>query len=710
MALQRFFHFFISLSMFLSCLPLHAQADAVASLPKPGTMVNLSTAFEPVLIKGLKVHPDDPFLFDFIVDSGNSTFKIDAPEFKAESNKLIKYFLSALTVPEKDLWVNLSPYEKDRMIAPNLGQTQMGQDMLAEDYILKQLTASMIYPEKGLGKEFWDKVYAQVNPDAVAAPIAMDAFNKVWITADRADVYEGKNTAYVTSAHLKVMLEQDYLAAKKNAVGVGSKPTHNEITDTLKQIVLPAIEKEVNEGKNFAKLRQIYNSMILASWYKMRLKNALMTQVYGNRSKTGTTINADDPKDKEAIFQRYLQAYKKGVFNFIKEEIDPKSYQTVPRKYFSGGLSVRADLVMLTVTKLNAAPTGELAMVSSPIKLRRSSSSQISTDSAQSSIRQSVALVLEDNEGLQEQADIILATYVGFNKVIIAKNREEVLRALEGNPNITYGLFDFNLIGEDHHGGDIAKLLKERGVSFPIDLQSTEPEALLRPWTQYFDHMLPKVNILDFKAIQARAGQVLQQFKDSSDAAQTAKNTISKVIFYSHEFNKKDKYMKINGLTPEFVTGPMSVLESRLVQLDGMKGVVVVMRDYHVPIISEQIMSFESYLKHPFPFVFLMNNGNQVYMHDPNNPVGIKWFRNKQGSLQAALDYFQKTAVDAAMTNGGIDLNTGSINVNKQGKGVFMQFDQAMIDRINAQGFTGVDFRIDRIVPILNLQSILDAG
>jgi Fe-S cluster biosynthesis and repair protein YggX len=35
----------------------------------------------------------------------------------------------------------------------------MGRDLLAEDYLLKQITSSLIYPEDGLGKKFWDKVY-----------------------------------------------------------------------------------------------------------------------------------------------------------------------------------------------------------------------------------------------------------------------------------------------------------------------------------------------------------------------------------------------------------------------------------------------------------------------------------------------------------------------------------------------------------------------
>ena len=64
----------------------------------------------------MKVHPENPLLFDFILDSGKTGLNVDGIEFKAESNKLIKYFLASLTIKEDDLWVNLSPYEKDRMI------------------------------------------------------------------------------------------------------------------------------------------------------------------------------------------------------------------------------------------------------------------------------------------------------------------------------------------------------------------------------------------------------------------------------------------------------------------------------------------------------------------------------------------------------------------------------------------------------------------
>jgi len=320
-----------------SVYPVQKAYAASLDLPQPGSMVNLSPAYQPVLIKGLKVHPENPFLFDFILDPGNSHAAI-----KPEATRLIKYFLASLTIPEKDLWVNLSPYEKDRIIPSNLGQTQMGEDMLAEDYILKQLTASLIYPEKNLGRTFWDEVYTKAQRMYGTTQIPLNTFNKVWIVADKADVYERGNVAYVVGAHLKVMLEEDYLSLQKHhgqpaSVEKMSDTFSNVSSQIIRQIILPLIEKEVNEGKNFANLRQMFYSMILASWYKMALKDALLTQIYGNQSKVKVGINQRDPKANEAIFQRYLQAYKKGVFNYIKEDINEATNERLPRKYFSGG-------------------------------------------------------------------------------------------------------------------------------------------------------------------------------------------------------------------------------------------------------------------------------------------------------------------------------------------------------------------------------------
>ena len=115
--------------------PLPVQAQELY-LPAPGIRIPLSPAFNPPVLKGIKVHPDNPLRFDFILDKGNGLSSPNAsvgdPELKAEATKLIKYFLASLTIPEQDLWVNLSPYEKDRIVPQSFGLTEMGRDLLAQ--------------------------------------------------------------------------------------------------------------------------------------------------------------------------------------------------------------------------------------------------------------------------------------------------------------------------------------------------------------------------------------------------------------------------------------------------------------------------------------------------------------------------------------------------------------------------------------------------
>jgi len=272
----------------------YAQVLPELGLPNPGMMIGPSPAFVPVILRGIKIHPDNPFQFDFIVDTGTNPSPWSSPQggedsgegaLEKESTKLIKYFLAALTVPEDDLWVNLSPYEKDRIIPEAFGQTEMGRDLLAQDYILKQLTASLMYPENDLGKEFWQKVYQKAQELYGTTEIPINTFNKVWIVPDKAEVYETEDTAFVTEAHLKVMLEGDYLALQNNLnqeeIGTDQLDSRDveQLSDVssqiVKEIILPEIEKEVNHGKNFAQLRQIYNSLILAAWFKRALKDSI---------------------------------------------------------------------------------------------------------------------------------------------------------------------------------------------------------------------------------------------------------------------------------------------------------------------------------------------------------------------------------------------------------------------------------------------------
>ncbi len=400
----------LSVAFLMNCTgPMPASRADDFVLPQPGHRVPLSPAFDPPMLKGIKVFPNDPLRMDFIMDQGDSNLSGDA--LKKMSIVQIQYFMASLTVPKQDLWVNLSPYEKNKIIPDRFAQTQMGRDLLAEDYILKQITSSLIYPEDATGKKFWSRVYTLAARKYGTTDIPVNTFNKVWILPQKAVVYENADagTAYVVDSKLKVMLEEDYLSQAKheNVAQNGDSPLENNDkgtvpilkdsrvkpayvgvpeggktrassfsaplseafrerngetrgqdpnirvlgTQIIREIVLPQLTAEINRHKNFARLRQIYNALILADWYKKKVIKSLLSEIYVGKNKI-KGINTQDIGQKNKIYRQYLQAFKKGVYNYIKEEKDPLNQQTVSRRYFAGG----ADLQELKTEETSQMP------------------------------------------------------------------------------------------------------------------------------------------------------------------------------------------------------------------------------------------------------------------------------------------------------------------------------------------------------------------
>jgi hypothetical protein len=89
-SLGIFFAFWVNT---FGSIPLAQAQDFV--LPAAGVMVRLSQEFNPPILKGIKVHPDNPFRFDFILDKGDK--ELSNNQLKGESLQPItnlKTFLS----------------------------------------------------------------------------------------------------------------------------------------------------------------------------------------------------------------------------------------------------------------------------------------------------------------------------------------------------------------------------------------------------------------------------------------------------------------------------------------------------------------------------------------------------------------------------------------------------------------------------------------
>ncbi len=361
-----------ALRCFISLLFILDYSGAVRAADLSGALdalklLGTTPAFTPLTIKGLKLYSDDPFKFDFLIEEGDTSYS-DA-RLKEEAQKLVDYFLVSLTIPEDDLWVNFSPYEQDRIIPSELSRTGMGKDMLEQDYILKQLASSLTYPEKAPGKKYWNEINGagatpRGRPGQAQGSVPTVNFQKIWIVPDKAVVYTDKDHAYVGEASLKVMMAEDY-AAQNNYKSPLDDTRGRQITDyklgndrlpslrggskaddeaiagnAFKRHILPLIEKEVNHGLHFARLRQMYKSLILATWFKRHLKENIINRLYSDQKKI-KGVDLADPQAKEKIYNQYLESCKKGVYDYIGRNVDAAAHKIGRQRYFSGGLGLR---------------------------------------------------------------------------------------------------------------------------------------------------------------------------------------------------------------------------------------------------------------------------------------------------------------------------------------------------------------------------------
>ncbi|MBF0388099.1 MAG: hypothetical protein HQL20_09655 [Candidatus Omnitrophica bacterium] len=341
--------------------PAYAQSAVVLSAP--GAMVNTSPSFQAPVLKGVQVYPNDPFRFDFILDKGDDAGNVFDNSQRDIAARLIKYFLAALAIADSDQWVNLSPYEQERIIPDAFGVTEMGRDLLAQDYLLKQITSSLTNPDTLLGKQFWDMAYERAYNKFGTTDIPTNILSKVWIIPDKAVVYEKDSAVYVLENHLKVMLDSDYQAMQNSGADIaGNDSEALKITrQVMREVIVPAIEKEVNEGKNFTPVRQAYSGMLLATWYKRSLKETILGKLYADQGKV-KGVEQDDPARNREIYDQYVTAFKKGVFNIIREDVERYTKEVIPRQYFSGGLHGYEAL------KIDQVSDGDFARIKNTIR------------------------------------------------------------------------------------------------------------------------------------------------------------------------------------------------------------------------------------------------------------------------------------------------------------------------------------------------------
>lgn len=296
------------LTVFVTSVVVTDAFAAMAGLPQPGTMVPMSNDYSFAVLKGIKIDVNNPFDLDFVIDSNSQK---DVTE--EEASKLVNYFLAALTIDKENIWVNLSPYEQNRITDKNLAITDLGKDLLKQDYILKQLSASLTHPTSTTGKNYWTRVNSEESV------VNSGDLSKIWVVPETAKIYEEDNSAFITKMTFDVETQSE-----------------ENISSSLVSI-LDEVRSDVNTGKNFANLRQIFHSIVLAEWFKAKLKDSIFKHYINQNKVAGIDINDKAVKDK--IWAQYVESFKKGAYDTVAKVKDSNSGRIQKQKYFCGGIA-----------------------------------------------------------------------------------------------------------------------------------------------------------------------------------------------------------------------------------------------------------------------------------------------------------------------------------------------------------------------------------
>ena len=334
----------------------------------------------------------------FIVNPGDGEMK--GMDTALGTRELIDYFDTALSLKDDLIRVNLSAYEADSMIPEELSGTAMGRNLLSQDCVLKRLAASFLHPDFPIGREYWSRVYAESRRLLSSSRWPFRSFQKVTMVPSRVGIYEkdgdsctddnpfdvprGHVLVFIVDSEIGVTCEQDLVAQSHDLSNSARIPTATQETlDTIcieafREMVLPTLKDEINEGEYFTELRRMFGAQALAVW----LKNHMA----GQNSNLGRFINSGKPgkaglaildispfrvgkrkratplrrRDRPVVahatpnaeafkipengefYEQYVRLFKNGVFRCARREEGDTPGERMIRVYFSGAIQFQS--------------------------------------------------------------------------------------------------------------------------------------------------------------------------------------------------------------------------------------------------------------------------------------------------------------------------------------------------------------------------------
>lgn len=263
---------------------------------------------------------------------------------EAETLSLL-WFLIGLSLPDDNFWVNLNPWESDRIIDEDVGRTDVGRIMLEADFQMKKDFCKYQNPcESDIGEEYWSLLEGKreelVKNCMNMYPGEIEDINNVlfaattrhWIVPDMITAYGDDDEFYIADATLTIYSEpvfehstfeivnQDSISEDcSECLSEATKEYGRYAKELEEEMILPLVVEEVNTDSKYSNLRQVYASLALAQWYKSHYSfgDHLFSDLID--SENLENLESMVAWSPEEIWTEYVKSYKEGEFHCEKE-------------------------------------------------------------------------------------------------------------------------------------------------------------------------------------------------------------------------------------------------------------------------------------------------------------------------------------------------------------------------------------------------------
>jgi hypothetical protein len=297
--------------------------------------------------------------------SGEKDFSFALKAQKAEGGKIVdlkeasalsaKAFIAGLTIPNHKFWVNLNPWEPERIIEKDVSPTDVGRIMLEADLQMKKDFNKYEDPcHSQVGVKYW-KLLDEEREKLIGAcmkkhpgeikesrNILFSATTRHWIVPDGIKVYGNDEEAYVANATLKIYSEPvakhstfDIANQDRRSISKGcldeinrSAKIYGEYVKELEdRMILPLVVQDINRAERYSELRQVYISLALAQWCKERrgAPRGIFSKLINSASLKG--IEAQTAWNPKEVWNRYVKSFKEGEYNCCLENTTTRSYE-----------------------------------------------------------------------------------------------------------------------------------------------------------------------------------------------------------------------------------------------------------------------------------------------------------------------------------------------------------------------------------------------